>query len=205
MKRYRFAAATAIAVLIFAAAPAVFAGNANGHFQGTDGSNVKNVDFNAVGGLRGSGTGNIVFAGPVDLPADEDHPNAVKGHVDNFTLHVDIDCVNISGNRASVSGIVKQSSVDSYVGQRLMLAVEDNGAAGSRFTWGTYNATPISWTPSDAERPGDAGWAFSWYANDFERPSDTPVMNKRAAPVNCQSFSLASFDWLPASGTISVR
>jgi hypothetical protein len=205
MKRYRFAAATAIVVLIFAAAPAVFAGNANGHFQGTDGSNVKNVEFNAVGGLNGSGTGNIVFAGPVDLPADEDHPNAVKGHVDNFTLHVDVDCVNVNGNRASVSGIVKQSSVDSYVGQRLLLAVEDNGAAGGRFTWGTYNATPISWTPSDAERVGDAGWAFSWYTSDFERVDDTPVMNKRADPVNCQSFSLASFDWLPANGTISVR
>ena len=204
MKRYRFAAATAIALLILATAPAVFAGNANGHFQGADGSNVKTIDFTATGG-NGSGNGNIVFAGPVDLPSDEDHPNAVKGHVQNFTLHADVDCVNISGNHAVVSGIVKQSSVDSYVGQRLLLAVEDNGAANSRFTWGTYNTTPISWTPSDAELFSDAGWAFSWYASDAERPGDTAVLNKRDQSVNCQSLSLASFDWQPANGNISVQ
>ena len=203
MKRYRFAAAMAFSLLILAAAP-VFAGNANGHFQGADGANVKMIDFTATGD-NGSGNGNIVFAGPVDLPSDEDHPNAVKGHVENFTLHADVDCVNISGNHAVVSGIVKQSSVDSYVGQRLLLAVEDNGATGSRFTWGTYNTTPISWTPSDAELFGDAGWAFTWYASDAERPSDTPVLNQRNKSVNCQSLSLASFEWVPVNGTLSVH
>ena len=205
MRRYRLAAATAIALLIFATAPAVFAGNANGHFQGTDGANVKNVDFTAAGGLNGSGSGNIVLAGPVDLPSDEDNPSQVKGHVDNFTLHADVDCVNVNGNRAAVSGIVKQSSVDGYVGKRLLLVVEDNGSAGGRFTWATYNASPITWTPADAERPGDAGWAFSWYVSDAERSDDTPVLNKRESGVNCQSLSLASFDLLPANGTISVH
>lgn len=205
MKRYRLAAATAIVLLIFASAPAVFAGNANGHFQGTDGANVKNVDFTAVGGLNGSGSGNIILAGPVDLPSDEESPNQVKGHVENFTLHADVDCVNVNGNRAAVSGIVKQSSVDGYVGKRLLLVVEDNGAAGGRFTWGTYNASPIAWTPADAERAGDAGWAFSWYTSDAERPADAQVLNKRDASVNCQSLSLDSFDLLQANGTISVR
>jgi hypothetical protein len=205
MKGFRMTAVTVTALLIVTAAPSLFAANANGHFQATgpDGT-IKNVEFNAVGGVNG-GSGNIVFSGPANLPdTDEDRPNQ-PGHIDNLELRVDLDCVNVTGNRASVSGSVKQSTVSSYIGQRLLLTVEDNGGTG-KFTWGTYAAAPLSWTPSDAERPGDAGWSYSWFSTDAERPDDHGVPTKRDSRVDCQSYPLSAFEGLiPASGSIQVR
>jgi hypothetical protein len=42
-------------------------------------------------------------------------------------LHVDIDCLCVSGNRASMSGIVTDSNDPEAIGEQLLFAVIDNG------------------------------------------------------------------------------
>jgi hypothetical protein len=69
------------------------------------------------------------------------HGGDVRGEITvtgSVTVKVDVDCLLASGNRASLSGTIVESSMPELVGQRSLLVVEDNGQgknAADRFTW----------------------------------------------------------------------
>jgi hypothetical protein len=148
--------------------------------------------------------GQMTFSGTMEI-SNEDVDGSGDGGspASNVTMTVEIDCLRIAGNHAAMSGVVTASSVLGYVGSKAVLAVEDNGdgskATGpDRFTWGLYKTTATTWTPSDAEVPGDNGAMFTWYSSDAERPDDVPVPTshgKSTAAVNCSSFPFGSYEF----------
>ncbi|HEX8172664.1 MAG TPA: hypothetical protein VF824_19160 [Thermoanaerobaculia bacterium] len=170
----------------------------NGDFQfalsGAGGS----IQYNA-NGKGSSARGHMTFAGAIDVAAtDVDGDGSNGSSASNVTFSVDLDCLRIQGNRAAMSGTITSSSVAGYVGVRALLAVEDNGEgnvapARDRFTWGMYRSVAQTWTPSDAEVPGDSGASFTWFATDAERFDDTPVPARKSGAVDCTSFGFGAY------------
>lgn len=202
---------------VFVAAPLLAQNNgvsANGTFSYNGGSTT--ISFNArQHSPSGTADGEMTFSGPVNLSnQDVDGDGSASPGATNLTVKVKFDCLVVSGNRASMSGKITESSLPDLVGRQSVFAVEDNGegsksTAPDRFTWGTYRSAKITWTPSDAEVPGDAGWSFSWTATDAERPDDPGVPSKHGdEPVDCKSFPFGSyaFDDVPqGGGNIQVK
>jgi hypothetical protein len=187
----------------------------NGDFQfGLEGaSGAIQYDARSFGsGARGQ----ITFVGAMDITNDDVDGNGEGGSaVTNVTMSVEVDCLRIVGNRAAMSGVVTSSSVSAYNGAKALLAVEDNGEGKKvsdpdRFTWGLYRSTATTWTPSDAEVPGDNGAMFSWYASDYERNDDTPVLTNTSQnkTVDCSTFPFGSYafeDVAHGAGEIQVK
>ena len=208
--------ARARAFLIVAAlllAMPLSAQSASGDFQFALAGSSGAVQFNAR--MHGSSArGDLTFTANVEVSGDSDDDGGQAPSAMTATLSVSIDCLRQTGNRAAMSGIVTSSNVPAFVGRRAILAVEDNGegvnASRDAFTWGLYNDDAPSWTPSDAEVPGDAGATFSWIATDSERPDDTGVPAGANAPdgLNCQSFGLGAYSLEilgHGNGNIQVR
>ena len=187
--------------------------SSNGEFQfaleGASGA----IQYNA----RTQGTsasGQMTFTGAVEVSnEDVDGEGTSESALTSVNVTVEFNCLKINGNRAAMSGIVTASSHAPYVGKRAILAVEDGGegknAEPDRFTWGVYRLNGMSWTPEDAEVPGDPGWSFSWYATDAERNDDVPVLiSGPKGPIDCNSFPFGSyaFEALPhGAGNIQVK
>ena len=170
---------------------------ANGDFQFTLNGASGAIQFDAR--LQGSGAkGQMNFNAMVAVSnEDVDGEGFSDAPVSQVTATVSFDCVKISGNHAAMSGLVTASNVPSYVGRRAVLAVEDNGegvnAGLDRFTWGLYRKHVQTWTPSDAEVPGDAGAMLNWFATDAERLDDVAIPARRSEDVDCQSFPFGSY------------
>jgi hypothetical protein len=162
-----------------------------------------------------SARGNITFTATQDTSSEAvDDGGGTGPAATTASITVEIDCLKQSANRASMSGLVTASSVPGYVGARAILAVEDNGegvnAARDAFTWGLYRDGASTWTPSDAEVPGDNGATFSWTATDAEDPSDPGIPAGANAPkgTTCKSFGLGAYSLNAlgqGGGNIQVR
>ena len=131
-----------------------------------------------------------------------------------------------------MSGIVTGSTLPAYIGQRVLLVVEDNGEgvrqpSPDSLTWGVYKKNDRGWTPSDAEVEGDIGATLMWTARDFELEPcppdsqteecvppnkgvarDVGVSSRKDETVTCKSFPLSSYsldDVAHGDGNIQVR
>ncbi|HEX2833567.1 MAG TPA: hypothetical protein VHW00_11160 [Thermoanaerobaculia bacterium] len=188
----------------------------NGDFQYALEGATGAIQYNARS-FGSSAQGQVTFTGTADI-SDEDVDGEGTGGTGpvstNVTLTVNIDCLRIQGNRAAMSGTISSSNISSYVGVRALLAVEDGGEGNKstgpdKFTWGTYRANAMTWTPEDAEVPGDPGWSFSWLASDAERFDDVAVPSSHGGgTIDCQSFPFGSyaFEALPlGAGNIQVK
>ena len=110
------------------------------------GSNLKgHFNFNAVTHEDGSVTGHLSLRDPEAAPnqdVDGTGELGLEGLLNGVELTADLDSINISGNRVALSGVVTESSVQRYVGLRMILTVEDNGEGNAdvpdRITWGFY-------------------------------------------------------------------
>jgi hypothetical protein len=200
-------------LLTFAAAAQNSGPASNGDFQfGLSGASGA-IQYNAR--MHGtSAQGQMTFTGTMDISnEDVDGEGSTVTALTNVTLTVNIDCLRIEGNRAAMSGLIASSSYAPYIGARALLAVEDNGEGSKapaldRFTWGVYRNTAPTWTPSDAEVPGDNGAMFTWYASDFERPDDVPVLSTKNFTVDCKTFPFGAYGFEDAphgSGNIQVK
>ena len=90
------------------------AGSVNGSGTVTFGSSVEHISVNATAGATPTtGTGRVTF---------ED--KAAGGNVNG---QITVNCVNIVGNTATVSGIVMHSNDKSLIGQEGVFQVVDNG------------------------------------------------------------------------------
>jgi hypothetical protein len=214
MKTAARAFLSALALSMLVLSPAAFAQSASGaiHINTEDGT--RNIEFNAQ--VSGSGAmGQIKFSAPFSIPnqdVDEDGTGDLELSTTTVSLRVDVDCLRVDGNRASLGGVVTDASVSGYVGRRMLLTVEDGGegskAPPDRYTWGQYRSTTGSWTASDAELVFDAGVGLTWIATDAERTDDVGVSSTHPATVDCNSFPLSSYaleDLPQGSGNVQVR
>ena len=193
-----------LSVLVLLSAVPVVAQNAalgSFNFKGAEG--LQTVEFDASGDER-SAQGYFTVAGPT-LVSDgeidqEDQKQTVL--VKDFTMKVEVDCMNTAGTRTTMGGIVRDSNVRSMIGRIATLTVEDNELQRDptdRFSFGSYREQDITWFPEDNEVKGDAGWTFSWWATDAERKDDVGYLVSRTRQVNCRTFPVASYDLAPIS------
>lgn len=177
----------------------------------------KRLEFEASADKEGKATGRMVFSGPELIP-DQDVDGAgdkgFSGKIEDLSVEAEIDGMTVEGNRAVMSGFVTACAVSEFIGQRVLLVVEDNGDGSGeklkdKVTWGFYKPTQTNWTPTDAELDKDDGALLTWLATDFERDDDVGIkMPKRNEEVSHQSFPLSSLDFFEAKyteGGILVR
>jgi hypothetical protein len=207
------------AVVLACATPLLAQNNgvsANGTFQFSSGGAAKSISFDVRQHTSSGGaSGQMSFSGPAVISGQDVDGDGTPdpGTLTNLTVKVQFDCLVVNGNRAAMSGKITESSLPALVGRQSILAVEDNGEGSKatgpdRFTWGLYRSTAITWTPSDAEVPGDNGWTLTWIATDAERPDDAGVPSKKSDTVDCKAFPLSSysFEEVPqGGGNIQVK
>ena len=215
MKSLRILSLLVLLSLAIVAVPLASANNSgpssNGDFSFTleDGAS-RLVQFNAKVNSDGSTKGELTYNDPTDIPESEESGFALTG---GFYVKANIDCLVVRGNKAVMSGQVTDASVAGYVGNRILLAVEDNGEGvkapdRDKLAWGVYRLMNRNWIPQDAEIPGDDGALLNWLATDFERTEDVPVPGRPSESIGCQSFSLSSYSFEQVkhgSGNIQVK
>ena len=214
MKRASFSLSSFAIAMVFVV-PAAFAQSASGGFHVVTDDGTRNVEFNAKVNPNGTTSGSLKFSGPLSVPdqdVDGDGTGDPTASAATLSLRIDVDCLKVAGNRAALSGLVKESSVSAYTGRRMLLTVEDGGEGNNadpdRYTWGQYRSSTASWIASDAELEFDSGVGLSWLATDFERPDDVGVPSSRPAGVDCKTFPLGSYalEELPkGSGNVQVK
>jgi hypothetical protein len=186
----------------------------NGSFDFEAASGPLKFEFNAREQNKGTVHGEITMTGSVDLPdqdVDGEGSGSGAGVVD-ITVKVDVDCLVVSGNRASFGGKVVDSNIPGYIGNNVVMAVEDNGegakADPDRFTWGLYGVPQLTWVATDAELEFDEGVGLTWLATDFEREDDVGVPSNKSTLVDCRSFPLSAYAFETLShgaGNIQVK
>ena len=168
----------------------------------------KSVEFSAAN-VSGGASGQLTFSDERGVAeTDVDGVSGGKtGDPMSYYVKADFDCLVVDKNRAVMCGTVKESNIKSYVGQRVMLMVEDNGddlKTRDRVFWGLYKPTG-GWVPVDAERPDDKGAYLSWTATDYERKDDAGIPSRQSGVVGCKSFSLWAYTMQEGDGSISVK
>jgi hypothetical protein len=182
--------------------------SANGKFRfPADGGMTKSVEFDAKT-FNGSTSGGMTLTDEKGVAeTDVDGVGTPRETATSFYLKADFDCLVVDKNRAVMCGTVRESSLKSYVGQRVMLMVEDNGddlKSQDRVFWGIYKPSG-GWVPVDAERPDDKGASLSWTATDAERKDDVGIPSRKSAVVGCQNFSLWAYTMQEGEGAVLVR
>lgn len=200
-----------LSILVFTVAfPLLAQTSAQGSFvfRGTEG--LQTFDFNALGDQT-SASGAFSVSGPTlvsDVSLGDEDPKQTF-LVPDFTMKVTVDCMSVLGSRVTMGGTISDSNVRSMIGQIATLTVEDNALnrdPTDRFSFGTYWEQDITWFPTDAEDPGDAGWKMTWWATDAERRDDVGYMITRTRQVNCKSYPVATYDLDPITeGSIVVK
>jgi hypothetical protein len=169
----------------------------------------KSIKFTAVANSDGSASGRMTFSGPAEFP-DQDVDGTGRagysGKIENLFIQAEFDGIVVERNRSVMSGVVTGATLSDYIGQRVLLVVEDNGDAigekgGDKFTWGIYKPAEEGWIPADAELKEDNGWSMTWLATDAERRGDKGVQITRNWMLNCQTFPLSAYDFVdPTEG-----
>lgn len=181
-------------------------------FSTADGA-TRTLQFSAATNDDGRVEGGMTFSGPAEIP-EQDVDGAgyegFTGAVSNLVVEARFDGFAASGGRAVMSGRVTASNLGEYIGRRVLLVVEDNGAAGGdKVSWGLYRPVSVDWTPTDYERRGeDNGWSLTWTATDHEREDDRGVHMPLSTDIDCRTFPLAAHDFLDTrelEGDIVVR
>jgi hypothetical protein len=172
------------------------------------GNNLKgHFNFNAITHQDGSVTGYLSLRNPEAAPeqdVDGTGEPGSDGLPDGVQLSAELDSINISGNRAALSGVVRTASNKRYVGLRIVLTLEDNGEGGGegpdKITWGFYQRI----TPrlvADFENP-DAGAypvGVKILASDAENP-DAGAFLVGDSDIDSQSFPLSSYALVDVEG-----
>ncbi|HET9527185.1 MAG TPA: hypothetical protein VFO99_13520 [Pyrinomonadaceae bacterium] len=187
--------------------------SASGKFQfSLEDGQIRNLEFHARIQNNGRTVGEMTFSDPaaVSVP-DPDDPSAIGGT--GAVVTATFDCLQITGNRAVMGGVISQSNIAAAIGQRVLLVVEDNGEGvniptADKLTWGIYQNVTQNWVPKDAERDDDNGATLTWIATDAERPDDVGVPSNQSKVIGCQSFPLSSYSFVDikhGGGNIQVQ
>ncbi|MBC7930963.1 MAG: hypothetical protein H7Z38_10420 [Rubrivivax sp.] len=176
----------------------------------------KSIEFSAAADGSGGATGRMTFNGPAEIPdqnVDGADEKGFSGSLANLYIEANLDGMLVEKNRAVMSGTITESNLGDYIGQRVLLVVEDNGDGSDeksldKFTIGIYKPVTAGWTPTDAELKDDNGALLTWIATDAEREDDRGVPSKKSTEITCQSFPLSSFsldDVRSGDGSIKVQ
>ncbi len=205
------------AVLLLTVATPLFAKNgssASGGFHFSAGDHPLNIEFNAKTKPNGTTDGKIKLSGTVSVPdQDVDGEGSSGGEkLVSVSLTVDVDCLEVNGNAAAMTGVITDSNIPEYIGNRALLAVVDNGEGSNdpddQFMWGLYGTPDLTWVATDAELEFDPGVGLTWLATDFEREDDAGIPSNVSTAITCQTFSTGaySFETLPkGGGNIQVK
>lgn len=200
-------------VLVFLCSVAAFGQSATGGFRFETEQGTQNVEFNAHTSPNGRTSGQLKFRGSADTPVlDVDGDGGLNGGTfSDWSLRIDVDCLAVRGNRASLSGLITEATQGGLVGRRMIFTVEDGGegnnAAPDRFTWGLYRNDTLGWIPADAELLFDNGWSLTWNATDAENGGD-PIPGRQQLNTDCRSFPLSAYDLTEigrGAGNLQVR
>ena len=203
----------ALFLMSFATSQLVAAQTASGTYQfSLDDGFTKHIEFDARGQADGSATGQMTFSDEARLiRQDVDGTGEPEATYPGFYIKAEFDGLVVTGNRAVMSGTVRDSSVADLIGQRVLLTVEDNGdntREPDKLTWGIYKPTERRWTPSDAEREVDEGVGRSWIATDAEQKDDRGIAMPRSEAIDPQRFPVSSYEFVEirsGAGDITVR
>ena len=178
-------------------------GNANITGGGTFivGDNLKgHFEFNAVTHQDGSVTGHLSFRNPEAAPeqdVDGTGEPGLESLPDGIDLNADVDSLQINGNRATLSGVIRQSSAQRYVGLRVILTIEDNGEGNAetpdKITWGFYQRVTERLV-TDFENPDAGAYPVGkkFLATDAENP-EAGAFLVGDGDFDSQSFPLTSY------------
>lgn len=174
----------------------------------------KYLEFDARTDEKGNTTGYMIFNdeakvifedgdGTGEPPKDEPVP---------FSMKADLESMTIEKNRAIINGVVRDSSLRSYIGRWVQLVIEDNDGVDvpDKFVWSFCQQEPGGWIPSDNEVPGDRGAFMSWWATDAERKDDVGIPSPNLVPgmlKGCKVHPLAGYDFtsfLKGEGAIKI-
>jgi hypothetical protein len=208
MKTRRLISTTALLLAACGAAAAQTAGGRY-RFAPEDGL-TKYVEFEARAQAGGGAEGQMFFSDETHVThQDVDGVgDPVETHA-GFYFRAEFDDMQVSDNKAVMTGTVRDSSITSLIGRRVLLTVEDNGDdTRDRVTWGVYADSRRGWTPSDAELREDPGVGLTWQATDAERREDEGYAMPRDESVGARTFPVASYEFADAAtstGDIYVR
>lgn len=177
---------------------------AEGRFSFMTGDGVARfVEFSATGDGKGNANGRMTLNDTSQIPDDDtdgDPPPKPREGPTEFFITAEFDAMTVENNRAVISGVVRESSHQTYLGRYVQLVVEDNANTrlpSDRLSWGFCRPLPGGWVPSDNEVKDDRGAFLSWWATDAERKDDVGVPSRPAAGTEtkggCQIYSLASY------------
>lgn len=208
MRTLRFTSLLAMLLTIFAAAQTAAAQSAaSGSYQFTLTTDkyLKTVEFSAQTLADGSASGSIYFTDQAVITVqDVDGTGKDATRFAGYDLKVDVDGLVVNKNQAVVSGTVSSSSVLEFVGQRVLLTVEDNGdntRVPDHLTWGVYKQVKRDWVPSDAELKEDPGVGLRWWATDYEVKDDRGYQMPRDESITAQSNPIVAYDFVDAANT----
>lgn len=162
----------------------------------------KYVEFDARTQADGTVTGQMMLSDEselsnqdVDGTGDKSLTESYKG----FYIKAEFDGLVVTKNQAVMSGTVRDSSIRDFIGQRVLLTVEDNGdntRVPDKLTWGIYQPVESGENPTDAERKFDEGAGTRWIATDAERKEDEGVVYPKDEAISSQSFPVSSYSFV---------
>ena len=216
MKMKAFATILALTLLSLATAQKLSAQtsvqSASGSYQfSLDDGYTKTLDFDAQN-LDGRTSGQMTLTDEASFTVQDVDGTGVKEETyPGFYVKADFDGLVVNQNQAVMSGTVRDSSVREFIGQRVLLTVEDNGdntRVPDKLTWGIYQPVVRNWTPSDAEWKEDPGVGLRWWATDAEVRDDKGYEMPRSEAFDTQTYPVSSYafaDIAKGAGDIKVQ
>lgn len=202
MKRIICASILTLFALGFATPQSANAQTADGSYALTlDDDLTKHIEFSSEMDREGNAKGRMTFKGPIVIPrqdVDGAGYDGFTGKLEDFYFEADFDGMVIEKNRSVMSGTITGSVLAEYIGQRVLLTVEDNGFGDDakerdKSTWGFYKPVQMNWTPSDSERKDDDGWRMSWWATDAERRDDVGIQMRPGTEITAKTFPISTY------------
>jgi hypothetical protein len=174
--------------------------SASGKFQfSLEDGYTKYVEFDARKQADGSTIGQVFFSDEATLVEQDldgtGDPN-LPAKYPGFYIKAEFDDLTVNKNQAVMSGTISDSSIRAFIGQRVLLTVEDNGdntRVPDKLTWGIYKPLEKTETPTDAERKVDEGAGTRWTTSDAERKDDVEVVYPKDPTITSQSFEFPAY------------
>jgi hypothetical protein len=174
---------------------------------------MKYIEFEVTSAERGGANGYMLFTDETKVVDQDPDGDPSKDEGVAFFMKADMDAMTIEKNRAVINGVVRESSVQSYIGRWVQLVVEDNDGVETpdKFVWSFCQPEPGGWIPSDAEWKDDQGAFMSWWATDAERRDDVGIPSPSLIPgalKACKGYSIQSYDFaeiLKGEGAITIK
>ena len=215
MKSIVFTSLLALSLLGFTAQRSATAQSASGSLKFVlEDDLTKTLEFNATADGDGGASGEMKLSGPVEIPdqdVDGTGDKFFSGRLEDLQFEVKFDGMQAEKNRVVMSGTVTGSTLGDYIGQRMLLVVEDGDGSEERtqdtLTWGIYKPFERNWTPTDAELEFDEGARLTWWATDAEREDDKGISSHPSTEITAKTFPPSSFefDLKYAEGDIQVQ